>query len=200
MIDSLNGILVHKDVNAAVIECSGVGFRCNTTLSTMSRLPAVGEKLKLFTHLNVREDGMELFGFLSREELKCFRQLTSVSGVGPKVGLAILSEISPERIALAVVSGDVKAITKAPGVGPKLAQRIILELKDKMKTQDAVKGMSQAPAESFQMEGSIGEAIGALIVLGYSQVEAASAVAKQDPSLPVEKLIPAALKYLSGAK
>ena len=132
MIYSLTGTLTVKEPGALVVECCGVGYRCAAPLSTVQKLPPVGEQVSVLTHMSVREDAVELFAFADKEELTCFKRLISVSGVGPRVALAILSDIPPDRFNLYVVSGDVKAITKAQGVGPKLAQRIVLELKDKV--------------------------------------------------------------------
>ena len=129
MIYSLSGKLILKEPNSIVVECGGVGFRCAASVFTVQQLPQIGEQVQVFTHMAVREDAMELFAFGDQEELVCFKRLISVSGVGPKVALAILSDIPPAKFNLYVVSGDVKAITKAQGVGPKLAQRIVRELK-----------------------------------------------------------------------
>lgn len=198
MIYSLTGKLIYKDTGSAVVECGGVGFRCAVTLSTAGQLPSVGANVMLLTHLNVREDAMELFGFHTQEELRLFRLLTSVSGVGPKVGLAILSDIAPDKLSLYIASGDAKAITKAQGVGPKLAQRIILELKDKILGGDA-KSM-EIPAGVSNPQSATGEAVAALAALGYSQSEAASALSGLDSALPTQELIRGALKKLAGKK
>jgi Holliday junction DNA helicase RuvA len=123
MLYSVKGELIHLEPRVAVISCGGVGFRCQITMNTARQLPAVGSEAMLYTMMNVREDAIELFGFADQNELACFKQLTAISGVGPKVGVSILSELSPERVALAVATGDYKALTKAAGVGPKLAQR-----------------------------------------------------------------------------
>ena len=137
----LRGTLIHTEPGAAVIECGGVGFRCLTTMNTLRALPPLGEEVILYTHLNVREDALDLFGFATEAERACFRTLTAVSGVGTKVGLSILSSIAPEQLAVSIGCGDYRALTRAPGVGPKLAQRIVLELKDKVK-----KLASEAPS------------------------------------------------------
>ena len=196
MIYSLSGKLIVKEPSAIVVECGGVGFRCASSVFTVQQLPAVGEQVTVFTHLAVREDAMDLFAFGDQEELTCFKRLISVSGVGPKVALAILSDIPPAKFNLYVVTGDVKAITKANGVGPKLAQRIVLELKDKVDLNEStaadLPGGMTAPASG----GAQGEAISALVSLGYTQAEAATAVAKLDPTLGVEDLIRGALKQM----
>ena len=130
---SVRGKLIHNEPGVAVIECGGVGYKCFVSMNTLRSLPRIGEEVMLYTHLNVREDAMDLFGFKTNAELQCFKMLTAITGVGPKVGLAILSEMTPENVAMAAASGDNKAFARANGVGPKLAQRITLELKDKVK-------------------------------------------------------------------
>ena len=121
-----------KDTELAVVECGGVGYACRTTLSTLSQLQAVGNDVMLYTYLHVREDNIELFGFASQQELNCFKMLISVSGVGPKAALSILSDVTPEKFALLVASEDSKTLTRTKGIGAKTAQRIVLELKDKI--------------------------------------------------------------------
>ncbi|NLA76825.1 MAG: Holliday junction branch migration protein RuvA, partial [Clostridiales bacterium] len=132
MFYSITGNIICSDETGVAVECSGVGFRCMTTFNTLRRLGPVGSKVTLYTYLNVREDALELFGFYELQELDCFKLLISVSGVGPKAALAILSELTPDRLALCIASGDVKSVTRAQGVGPKIAQRVVLELKDKI--------------------------------------------------------------------
>ena len=132
MIDSVRGTLLAKEPTMAVVECGGVGYACRTTLHTLSGLGALGEEVRLYTHLAVREDSVDLFGFSTRQERHCFEMLISVSGVGPKAALAILSDVTPDRFALLVASGDSKSFTKTQGIGAKTAQRIVLELKDKI--------------------------------------------------------------------
>ena len=199
MIYSVRGKIIHKGIDVAVVECGGVGYACRTTLSTLSKIGRSGDEVMLYTYLHVREDNVELFGFATEQELNCFKMLISVSGVGPKAGLAILSDTNPERFALTVATGDYKAFTKTKGVGPKLAQRVVLELKDKItKEQLAGTDSSQVFFEAPADGGSVSEAIAALVVLGYSQTEAASAVAKLDHSLPVEELIKQSLKKMAA--
>ena len=132
MIYSVTGTLVHTEPGAAVVDVGGVAFKCMTSMNTLRSLPRLSEKATLYTYLNVREDALDLFGFATKGELSCFKLLTAISGVGPKVGLAILSQLTPEDVAMAAAAGDAKRFTKASGVGPKLAQRIVLELKDKV--------------------------------------------------------------------
>ena len=201
MIYSVTGKLICVEPGYAVVEAGGVGYRCSTTTTTLARLPGRGKEVTLLTHLYLREDVLELFGFLTEEELRCFRLLIGVSGVGPKAALAILSALTPQKLMLAIAAGDAKAV-KAPGVGPKLSQRIILELKDKFSAEDLAGGMSAGGGDlSFltSAEGSSaqGEAVAALVSLGYGQTEAAAAIAKLDPALPVDGLIKAALRRLS---
>ncbi len=197
MFYSVTGKVVAIEDGFAAVQCGGIAFRCNTTLNTLSKIDRTGEEVTLYTYLNVREDAMELFGFYTQQELDCFKLLLSVSGVGPKAALAILSQLSPDRLALCVASGDVKSITQAQGVGPKLAQRVVLELKDKLSKSIAsgeadTSGMFAAPSAT----GNCSEAIEALVMLGYSRSEAAGAIGKLDKTLPAEELIRLALKSL----
>lgn len=187
----IEGTVAHKGIDFIVIDAGGVGYRINTTDSVISKLSA-GEKKKIYTYLNVREDALDLYGFLSEEELNLFKLLISVSGIGPKVGLGVLSSISPSEFALAVVTGNIKAITKAPGVGPKVAQRIILELKDKMKKAE----IAEMPQDYGAFTDSSDEAVSALMVLGYTQGEAKSILSKVDTGLTVEETVKQALKLL----
>ncbi|MBP1560334.1 MAG: Holliday junction branch migration protein RuvA [Oscillospiraceae bacterium] len=199
MIYSVRGKIIHKGTDIAVVECGGVGYACRTTLATLAQIGRTGEEAMLYTYLHVREDSVELFGFATEQELNCFKMLISVSGVGPKAGLAILSDTNPERFALTVATGDYKAFTKTKGVGPKLAQRVVLELKDKIsKEQLSSAGAPEVDFEAVTNGSNTSEAISALVVLGYSQTEAASAVAKLDPSLPVEELIRQSLKKMAA--
>ena len=196
MFYSLTGKLVHMEPSVAVIECGGVAFKCLTSMHTQRSLPRIGETATLYTHLNVREDALDLFGFSSKNELNCFKMLTGISGVGPKVALAILSELSPEGVAVAAASGDSKSFTRASGVGPKLGQRIVLELKDKVKKMAGTSGDLQlTPAEAGVISASKNaeQAVQALIVLGYTQ-----AVARLDSALATEELIRLALKGMSA--
>ncbi len=199
MIYSLKGTLVLTEPGLAVVECGGVGFQCMTTMNTLRTLPKTGSEVMLYTHLNVREDAMDLYGFSGRSELSCFRMLITISGVGPKVALAILSELAPEQVALAVSTGDSKTLTRASGVGPKLAQRIVLELTDKVKKM-SVSGVGFVPADTPAVSASsnIGEAVNALTVLGYTPSEAAAVAAKFDSSLPVEEIIRLSLREIAA--
>ena len=197
MLYRLRGSLIHTEPSFAVIECAGVGYKCYTTMKTQRSLPAIGKEAVLYTHMNVREDAVDLFGFSSLAELNCFKLLTSVSGVGPKVGLAILSVLSPEQVAVAVAAGDFKTLTMAQGVGNKLAQRVILELKDKLKALGGGEEVTAA-AGVVNAAGNAAEAMNALTVLGYTPSDVAPVVAKFDSSLPVEELIRLTLKAMAG--
>lgn len=201
MFYSLTGKLVHMEPSVAVIECGGVAFKCLTSMHTQRSLPRIGETATLYTHLNVREDALDLFGFSSKNELNCFKMLTGISGVGPKVALAILSELSPEGVAVAAASGDSKSFTRASGVGPKLGQRIVLELKDKVKKMAGTSGdlqLTPAGAGVISASKNAEQAVQALIVLGYTQSEASQAVARLDSALATEELIRLALKGMSA--
>ncbi len=198
MIYSLNGKIILTEPNAVVIECGGVGYKCLTTINTIRSLPETGKQAMVYTHMIVREDAVELCGFADRSELNCFRLLTSVSGVGAKVAIAILSVLTPEQTAVAVSSGNSKALTKASGVGNKLAQRIILELKDKVKEIVPSDTTFTSLPDSAEIipEGNISKAIGALAVLGYSPDYVTPYMGGIDPSLPVEKIIGETLKAI----
>ncbi len=191
MIYSVSGNIVHTEGDLVVIECGGVGYACRTTLSTLQKI--AGEKTAaLLTYMSVREDAVELFGFADSEELRAFKLLISVSGVGPKAALSILSAMNPQQFALAVATTDSKSFTQVKGIGKKTAERICLELKDKVAGETiSVRGQAQfsVPVQG----GNIGEAITALEVLGYSSAEAAAVISKLDPELPVEELIKKAL-------
>ncbi|MBE7045036.1 MAG: Holliday junction branch migration protein RuvA [Ruminococcaceae bacterium] len=191
----IKGIFIQKYENFIVVEAGGIGYRIYTPASVLDNLPPQGKEVRLFTHFHVREDTQDLYGFLTEEEKNLFLQLLSVSGVGPKVALAILSVNTTASFAMAVITNDVKTITKAPGVGPKVAQRIILELRDKMKTVDAAPDQETAQV-LLQNENERSEAVSALIVLGYPASEAKKTVASLPQDLGTEDLIREALKKL----
>ena len=198
MFYSVKGTLSHLEPQIAVVECGGVGFKCFISATTARKLPQAGSEVKLYTHLNVREDALDLFGFFDMNELNCFKLLTSVSGVGPKVCVAILSEFSAEKIAMCIAAGDSKTLTKASGVGAKLAQRIVLELKDKFKGAEYGDASSEIGTVGIvSASGNAIEAITALTVLGYSQSDAAEVVTKLDSELTVEQLITEALRSIA---
>ena len=196
----LDGTVAEILPGLAVIDCGGVGYACLTTNHTLSQLRK-GERSKLYTYLNVGESVFDLYGFASSKELESFRMLLGVSGVGPKAALAILSACTPEALALAVVSGDEKALTAAPGVGKKIAQRIILELKDKLARESAATGLDFSggiAGKATAFTSKAGEAAAALAVLGYSAQEAAAALKGLDTdALSLEELIRQALKRMA---
>ena len=191
----LNGTVTVLDTGLAVIDCGGVGYKCYTSNYTLAQLQ-LGKQAKLFTYCNIREDAFDMFGFSSREELRCFELLLTVSGVGTKAALAILSVVSPEQLTLAVMTQDDKTITMAQGVGKKLAQRIILELKDKLGASQLELNTAQMAASGTPVRGSkTAEATAALVGLGYSQTEAAAALKGLDvENLSIEDIIRQALR------
>ena len=193
----LEGNVTVMAQNLAVIDIGGVGYACMTTLNTLSRLEA-GSKAKLYTYCNIKEDAFDIYGFYDLSEKRCFELLLSVSGVGPKAALSILSSCSPESLALAIISDDESALTIAPGVGKKLAQRIILELKDKVsKESAALKSSGYVPpsGEVSQPGGKQRDAGAALAVLGYNPSEISAAMRGVDvASLSVEEIIREVLK------
>ncbi len=194
----INGTLAAKGENYLVVDNSGVGYMIYTSLSCIEKAGSVGSEITVYTYLNVREDAMELYGFYSEEEREMFLLLISVSGVGPKAGLALLSVASPQKLASAIITGDEKLLTKASGVGPKAAKRVILELKDKIDNEAL--GLSaeidDAPAQEAVIMGSKAEAMSALTVLGYNAQEAKTVLAKLDESLSTEEMIKKALAQL----
>ena len=195
MIYSVSGKLIHKEGNLAVIECGGVGYACRTTQTTLSKLGKLGDDAFLYTHLAVREDAMELFGFADRDELACFELLITVSGVGPKAALSILSDLTPNRFALLVASGDSSALTKVKGIGKKSAERIVVDLKDKLaKSNPAI---SEIPAAgSVAGAGELNEALAALMVLGYRQEEVMPVLARLPEDAGAEELIRLTLREM----
>lgn len=197
MIYSLTGEIVAVDQNGFAIQTGGVAFFCFSTMNTLQKVGMKGSQATVFTYMNVREDAIELYGFYTSNELDAFKQLITVSGVGPKAALAILSVMTPDQLALNIASGDAKAITKAQGVGTKIAQRIVLELKNKFSTDlTAEQTDIVAAIQSADTSADLSEAIEALVQLGYSRSEAAAAVSKLDKSLSVEEIIRLALKSL----
>ena len=198
MIALINGKVEYIDENSAVVDTGGVGYRVYMSPANLARINA-GQSVKIHTFLRVAEGIMDLYGFLTREELSMFKMIISVSGAGPKAGLAVLSVMTPAQVALAVVTDDYKSITKAQGVGPKLAQKIVLELKDKMKNNDLLSGGAAVDSSAFisTTSSSMGDAVEALMVLGYSQSEAMRAVASAGDGLSTEEAIKKALLILA---
>lgn len=203
MIYCLTGKIVKKSMSAVVLSCGGVGYYAQCPASVAGALPGVGKEATLYTVMSVTENDVSLYGFATEEQQACFEMLTAVSGVGPKVGLAILSVMEPQRVALAISAGDHKAFKAASGVGPKLAQRIVLELKDKV-AKGFVDGISledvAGAASGEAATQSASQAIAALVSLGYSQSEAALAISKIDATLPVEEIIKLALRGMAGRR
>ncbi len=198
MIYSLRGKLIYNDLQSAVIECAGVGYRFMTTPATLSDITTCNGDVSVFTHMAVKEDGVELYGFADPAELEMFKLLITVSGVGPKAGISILSAFTPDRLSLVIAGEDSKTLTTAQGIGNKTAQRIVLELKDKV---GGVAGSSVSAsgvaAASNSGSDSVSEAIAALITLGYSRTDAVVAVSGLDPAMSTDELIKGALKVVA---
>ncbi|MCI8560111.1 MAG: Holliday junction branch migration protein RuvA [Dorea sp.] len=202
MIQFIRGKLVSVEEDRVIVDVNGVGYGIFMSVQAMSLLPQAGSEVKIHTYLNVKEEAMQLFGFLTRDDLMIFRLLIGVNGIGPKGGQAILSVLPPDDLRFAVLAGDVKAISAAPGIGKKTAEKLILELRDKLKIEDvldhqvseaAVSGKAAAGADNVQSE-----AVQALVALGYGSTEALRAI-KQIPieeGTDVEGVLKAALKIL----
>ena len=197
----LKGELAHREINTCVIDCGGVGYKLTVSLTTSDSLVnKMNQQVKLFTYLAVREDGIELFGFATNEERTCFNQLISVSGVGPKAAMSILSTLSPDKFSLAICTEDVKAISKASGIGAKTAARIVLELKDKISKDMMTAGAKASPDSSVNIPKNsvLSEASEALMVLGYDKNTVLSALRGIDvQNSDVSEVIKAALKKLA---
>ena len=198
MIYSLTGELTYIGDQFLVVECGGVGFKCFTSVATAANAGRIGDQIRLYTYLSVKEDALDLYGFKTENELRAFKLLISVSGVGPKAAVSILSEMSADKLSLAVAAGDTKAITRANGVGKKIAERIVLELKDKMAGVTLSSSESSVSAAASVAEDSpAGEAVAALVALGFSKSDAAAAVGAMDSSLPADEMIRQGLSQLS---
>ena len=194
MLAYVKGTLEIKTKGYIVVETGGIGYKIFMPESTIEKLGAIGEEIKIFTFMRVREDDVSLYGFITNEELRMFELLLSVSGIGAKGALTILSNITPSQFALAVISNDVGMLKKLPGIGPKTAQRTILELKDKLKKEQEIAVTTEEEESSFQEaileDEKVSEAVSALQVLGYSRKEIAGALEKMDmKSLSVEDII-----------
>ena len=205
MIAYVNGIIEYIEEGLCVVDVGGVGINVNISGSTMDRMPGIGEAVKLYTYTNVKEDAFTLFGFLSRDELSLFKMLITVSGIGPKGGLSILSVMTPDDLRFAIMAGDSKSLAKAPGIGKKTAERITLELRDKIKVSedDMLKGSSAVTMDDLTAEGSMArdEAVAALVALGYNSTDAMKAVRKvlktnEEAASDTEKLLKLALKEM----
>ena len=205
MIAYVNGILESIEEGLAVVDVGGIGMNVFISGSTMDRMPGIGEAVKLYTYTNVKEDSFTLFGFLSRDELALFKMLITVSGIGPKGGLSILSVMTPDDLRFAIMAGDSASISKAPGIGKKTAERITLELRDKIKATEAdmLKGSAAVTMDDLSGEASSArdEAVAALVALGYNSADAMKAVRKvltsnEDAAADTEKLLKLALKEM----
>lgn len=197
----IKGELAEINTDHIVVEAGGIGYQVFISLQTFDYLPSVGEDLKIYTYLYLREDAMILYGFLTKDDLELFKLLISVSGIGPKGGLAILSTLEADDLRFAILSGDAKAISKAPGVGGKTAQRVILELKDKLSLEDAFEAKTEHVQKNAAAAGSgvKNDAVMALTALGYSSTESLKAVSAVEitEDMDVEEVLKAALKHLS---
>lgn len=198
MIYSLNGTLIHKDDTCAVIECAGVGYCAKASWHTLSKLGKIGDDARLYTYMHIYEGGAELFGFAELLEKSCFVQLISVSGVGPKAAIAILSSIPAQQVALLIASGDDKAFTRVKGIGAKTAQRIVLELKDKITKEKTPATVVLETAVKSTDGSNVSDALSALMVLGYTQNEVMPIISKLDCSAPSQDIIKQVLKALSA--
>lgn len=193
----IKGTLEEKSTDSIVVETAGIGYKIYVSEHTMAKLGEIGEKVKIYTHYHVREDNISLYGFMSNEELKMFELLLQVSGIGAKTAIAMLSNITPSKFALAIISNDLKTLTKIPGIGNKSAQRMVLELKDKLKTQTAIEDDEEKTTPNDNGE-SINEAGQALQILGYNKSEISKVFDKFDThNLSTEELIKEALKRLA---
>lgn len=198
MIYNVKGTLTYAEPTFAVVECGGVGFKCFISMTTLRELPSAGREVNLFTHLAVREDAMDLYGFSTVNELEAFKSLITVSGVGPKAAMAILSVLPYDRLSIAISSGDVRAIQQANGVGKKTAERVVLELKDKMA---GIGGEASGVVEGIQAVSSntnSSEAVEVLVSLGYERSDAATVVSAFDPKLSVDEIVMKSLKKLAA--
>lgn len=197
----IKGELAEINTDHIVVEAGGIGYQVFISLQTFDYLPSVGEDLKMYTYLYLREDAMILYGFLTKDDLELFKLLISVSGIGPKGGLAILSTLEADDLRFAILSGDAKAISKASGVGGKTAQRVILELKDKLSLEDAFEAKTEHVQKNAAAAGGSvkNDAVMALTALGYSSTESLKAVSAVEitEDMDVEEVLKAALKHLS---
>ena len=199
MFSYIKGALTYKHNSLLVVEAGGIGYKISTPVTTIERCGGLGEEVKIFTYLYVRENLVELIGFLTMEELSMFELLIAVSGVGPKAALSISAMMSPTKFSLAVISNDSKAISQAQGIGLKTAQRLILELKDKMKKQQTSSNITTIVNDDDDVRGGskLSEAISALMVLGYTSFEASRSVsAIYSDSMELEDIIMASLRGL----
>lgn len=203
MISFIRGPLVEKEEDVIVVEAGSVGYNIHVPLSLLEEMPPLGQEVHIYTYLQVKEDSMNLYGFKSRQELKLFKQLLGVNGIGPKGALGILSVMRPDDLRLAIISGDAKVIAKAPGIGVKTAQRLILDLKDRISVEEMLEVSDTRDKKEEGKAGPVGsagkEAVDALVALGYSAMEAAKAVRKAEVTeeMNTEEVLKASLKYLA---
>ena len=201
MISYVKGALAEKSGDRIVVEAGPVGLGIYVPLSVLEVLPPLGDEVKIYTYLQVREDDLSLYGFLNRQDLDMFRRLIGVNGIGPKGALGILSALSPDDLRLAILTGDAKAISKAPGVGAKTAQRIILDLKDKVSAEEMLASVADTDERTSVplMQEAGREAATALVALGYSNLEASKAVknVRITEDMDAEAVLRASLKYLA---
>jgi len=197
MISFIRGELAAVESDMALIDVAGVGYGVFMPNQLLERLPSIGQEVKLFTYLNVREDAMQLYGFFRKDELEIFKLILGVSGIGPKGGLNILSLLSVDELRFAVLSGDVKAISKAQGVGKKTAEKLIIELKDKLKIEDMIPITHEDVIDTSTQRGVQGEAIQALVALGYGNTESLQAVRQIEiGNKSVEEVLKEALRKM----
>ena len=201
MIEFLRGKVADLGLNRICIDVNGVGYVVSISETTASLMPSVGEEVKIYTYMSVREDGVSLYGFPAYDDLEIFKLLISVSGVGPKGALAVLSCLPPDDLKFAILSGDSKAIAKAPGIGKKTAERVIIDLKDKISAEDTVRGVLESSGNAAAVpEGAREEAAEALVALGYSSADAFQAVKEAAAALggetDTDTLLKAALKVI----
>lgn len=208
MIQYIKGVLTWKGENDIIVENQGIGFHMSVPASVWDRMPAVGKEVKVYTYLHVREDLLQLFGFLSRDDLEVFKLLITVNGIGPRGGLSILSIMTPDELRFAVLADDAKAIAKTPGIGAKTAGKLILELKDKLKLKDVVEEALDRGEAALQPDGGetsdseyshmMADAVEALTALGYSSSEALKAVrsVERTQDMTVEMLLKLSLKQM----
>lgn len=200
MISYLRGTVAAFEEDKVIVDVGGVGYGVYMSGQAMGKLPAVGREVKLHTYLNVKEDAMQLYGFLTRDDLSVFKLVIGVNGIGPKGGLGVLSALSPDDLRFAVLANDVKAICAAPGIGKKTAEKLILELRDKLKFEDALEHIASEVTVGMEVNGQIqSEAVQALVALGYGSTEALKAVRKveADETMEVEDVLKLALKHMS---
>ncbi len=202
MISYIRGPLAEVDEDRIVVEAGNVGYNIHVPLPLLETLPPLGSEVRIYTYLRVQEDAMTLYGFGSRQDLRMFKRLLGVNGVGPKGALAILSALSPADLRLAILTGDAKAISRAPGIGIRTAQRVILDLKEKVSAEDVPLSLSGESAAAAQqaaagVSGAGKEAVEALVALGYSQTEAVKAVRQAaSEDMTAEQILKASLRYL----